>query len=54
MYSIFAIFANFWRKIWRFSQQPMVQSNFCEKWQYVVWAKNAQNKYFYNHNIGPR
>jgi hypothetical protein len=36
-----AIFANFRRKIWRFSQKPMLWSQFFQKIT-VVWAKNAK------------
>jgi hypothetical protein len=36
----FAVFANFRLKYWRFSQKPMLWSNFYKK-AIVVWAKNA-------------
>jgi hypothetical protein len=55
-----AIFANFRRKNWRFSQKPMLWSQFLQKLA-VVWAKNANifanffvKNIFKNHNIGPR
>jgi hypothetical protein len=55
-----AIFANFRRINWRFSQKPILWSQFLQKLA-VVWAKNANifAKFFVenilkNHNIVPR
>jgi hypothetical protein len=50
-----AIFANFRRKNWRFSQKNIVMNKFLQKVA-AVSAKNRQifrRKYFKNHNIGP-
>jgi hypothetical protein len=54
-----AIFDNFRRKNWRFSQKPLLWSKFCiinfvssQKRQFFCW--NFRRKYFKNHNIGPR
>jgi hypothetical protein len=53
-----AIFDNFRQNNWRFSQKPMLCSQFLQKLA-VVWAKNANfslnfsAKIFKNHNIGP-
>jgi hypothetical protein len=53
-----AIFDNFRRKNWRFSQKPMLWSNFCifsfilsQKCQFFRWI--FRRKYLKNHNIGP-
>jgi hypothetical protein len=53
-----AIFDNFRRKNWRFSQKPMLWSIF-SKFSFVLsqkrqfFCKNFRRKYFKNHNIGP-
>jgi hypothetical protein len=54
-----AIFDNFRRKIWRFSQNPMLWSKFCmiylcfeSKMPFFRWI--FRRKYLKNHNIGPR
>jgi hypothetical protein len=54
-----AIFANFRRKNWRFSQKAMLWSIF-SKFSFVLSQKRQYfrrffwRKYFKNHNIGPR
>jgi hypothetical protein len=54
-----AIFDNFRRKKWRFSQRPMFRSNFCKKTSSSLSPKRQffppffWRKYLWNHNIGP-
>jgi hypothetical protein len=53
-----AIFDNFRRKNWRFSQKPMLWSKFCIIYlcfesKRPIFCRKFRRKYFKNHNIGP-